>query len=201
LRHIAVCKSAADLKIAVRNGLRASRRALEGFLALPADTEARDKLIAFDRIQAPLNGWAQQANLLQEVHPDPEVRALGATLAQEVQRFRSELSLSREAYDALKGVELGEDVEVADLRFLNRTLRQFERNGVALDDEARALVQDLQARLLELGQRFDRNIIEAAASITVEGGHAALAGLPEDFLASHPEDEEGRVELTTDPPD
>ena len=66
---------------------------------------------------------------------------------------------------------------------------------------AHARVEELQEELVRIGQDFDRNIITGGREFVIADGHAGLAGLPEDFLASHPEREDGSVVLTTDSTD
>ncbi len=201
MTHLAFCKSVDELKTAIHNGLRASKRNLETFLALPEDTVPSEVLSAYNHITSPLNGWAQQASIFQQVHPDTAMRETGANLEQEVHAFHSQLSLNREVYDRLNGLTLPEDARFKQRRFLEHSLRDYRRSGVDKDDAGREQVRKLQETLLEIGQEFDKNIILGTTSMQVAGGHKDLAGMPQDFLASHAEDEQGEVKLSTDPTD
>ena len=201
MTHLSFCKTPDELKTAIHNGLRASKRNLAGFLALLGDTAAADVLVAYNHIAAPLNGWAQQASVVQQVHPEAALQEMGATLEQEVHAFHSGLSLNREVYDRLNGLTLDEDARFQQRRFLEHSLRDFRRSGVDQDEAGREQVRKLQEVLLEIGQEFDKNIVLGTTSMQVAGGHKDLAGLPQDFLDSHPEDDKGEVELSTDSTD
>ncbi|MFT5198248.1 MAG: thimet oligopeptidase [Planctomycetota bacterium] len=201
MTHITFCKTADQLKTAIQNGLRASRRNLDNFLALPADAAPADVLTDFNHIASPLNGWAQQASIFQQVHPDTAMQELGAILEQDVHAFHSLLSLNREVFDRLKILKLPEDARFQQRRFLEHSLRDFRRSGVDKDEADREQVRKLQEELLGIGQEFDKNIILATTSMQIAGGHKVLAGMPQDFLDNHPEDEKGEVKLTTDPTD
>ncbi|HRV79802.1 MAG TPA: M3 family metallopeptidase [Planctomycetota bacterium] len=201
MTDLALCKSPMELKTAVQNGVRASRRALQEFLAMPKDVAATEVLTAFNQIAGALNGWAQQANVFQQVHPDPAMRAMGTTMEQEVHGFQSELSLHRGVYERLASIRLDSEADFEDRRFLDHSLRDYRRSGVDRDEATRDRIRLLQEELLAIGQAFDRNIVEASTSIRVEGGHRELRGMPPDFLASHLEDEQGGVSISTDPQD
>jgi thimet oligopeptidase len=201
MTQLTFCKSADELKTAIHNGLRASKRQLESFLALPKGTEPAEVLTAFNQLAAPLNGWAQQAAVFQQVHPDTAIQEMGAKLEQEVHAFHSTLELHREVYDRLNGLTLPKDTRFQVRRFLEKSLRKYRRNGVDKDEATRDRVRGLQEELLTIGQEFEKNIIAATTSMQVKGGHKELAGLPQDFLDSHPQDANGEVRLTTDPTD
>ncbi|MCA9000271.1 MAG: Zn-dependent oligopeptidase, partial [Planctomycetes bacterium] len=201
MTHLTFCRTADELKSAIQNGLRASRRHLDEFLALPEDTDPVEVLVAFNRIGAPLNGWRQQATVFQQVHPDAAIREMGAKLEQEVHAFRSSLELNRDVYDRLGRLTLPEDARFQVRRFLEKSLSEYRRNGVDKDEDTRERVKRLQEDLLALGQEFDKNIVSGSTTLQVKGGHAELKGLPQDFLDAHPEDENGAVTLRTDPSD
>ncbi|MDF1837708.1 MAG: Zn-dependent oligopeptidase [Planctomycetota bacterium] len=201
MTHLSFCKSADELKTAIHNGLRASKRNLQAFLDMPGDTAPGEILIEFNHIAAPLNGWAQQASIFQQVHPDTAMQEVGAALEQEVHAFHSQLSLNREVFDRLNQLTLPEDARFQERRFLEHSLRDFRRSGVDKDEAGREHVRKLQEQLMEIGQEFDKNIIMGTTSMQVSGGHKELAGMPQDFLDSHPEDDKGEVRLSTDPTD
>ena len=139
------------------------------------------------------------AGLMSEVHPDKVIREAARECEQEVDQFSSELYLDREMFDALAAV----DVSAADAetqRFHAHTLRDYRRAGVDQAPEVRTRLKEIEEELTRLGQDFSKNIAEDVRAIEV-GDPARLAGLPDDFVASHPPDAAGKVRITTDPPD
>tara|TARA_R110002095_G_scaffold79274_4_gene68137 strand:+ start:171 stop:2087 length:1917 start_codon:yes stop_codon:yes gene_type:complete len=181
--------------------LTETKRRRDAFVALDSDTPASDVVRAFDRIGLPLVEVLHSAGVMPSVHPDADVRQLAETRQQEAATFATEMSLDREVFERLSKLELPADADAATRRRLEHALRDFRRSGVDRDEATRDRVRALQDRMVELGQTFDRAIAQSSKSIVFEGGHAVLSGLPADFLASHPEGEDGSVTITTDPPD
>ncbi len=93
--------------------------------------------MAFNQITDPLNGWAQQANIFQQVHPDANMKTMGATLQQEVYAFRSNLGLNREVFQKLEKLSLPDEASFEQRRFLEHSLRDYRRNGVDRDEASR----------------------------------------------------------------
>lgn len=184
-----------------RNAIQEAQRRLDQFLQLPSSASFEEVVSTFDRIAWPLNGVRGRASLFSAVHPDKSIRDAAEELEQEIVRFYTELSLSRPAYDRLAALDPAKAPDAESKRFLEHSLRDFRRSGVDKDEATRQRVRALQQELVEIGQAFDRNIVEDVRRVTIEDGAAALEGLPEDYVRSHPLDERGRVVITTDPPD
>ena len=75
-------------------------------------------------------------------------------------------------------------------------LRDFRRGGVDLDDATRERVRVLPNATPSCSLTFSRNVREGRREVKVAPG--ALAGLPQDFIDSHPADDDGLVTLTTE---
>ena len=139
------------------------------------------------------------AGLMSEVHPDEAIRDVARECEQEVSKFYSALALDREMYDAIAAV----DVSAADpetQRFHAHTLRDYRRSGVDQPPEIRARLESIDEELTKLGQTFSKTISEDVRTIEVTDP-ARLAGLPADFIASHPPGDDGTIKITTDYPD
>ncbi len=139
------------------------------------------------------------AGLMSEVHPDEAIRDAARECEQEVSKFYSALALDREMYDALAAV----DVSSADAdtkRFHAHTLRDYRRAGVDRPPEVRARLEKIDEELTKLSQSFSKTISEDVRAVAVDDP-ARLAGLPADFLASHPASADGKIRITTDYPD
>jgi thimet oligopeptidase len=139
------------------------------------------------------------AGLMSEVHPDEVIRDAARECEQEVEQFRFELQLDRETYDALAAVDVsGADAETQ--RFLAHTLRDYRRAGVDQPPEVRARLKQIDEELTRLSQSFAKNLSEDVRAIEITDP-ARLAGLPADFVATHPPDRNGQIRITTDYPD
>jgi len=136
--------------------------------------------------------------LLSSVHPEAAVIELAEEIEIEVQRFSSDLLLDRDVFDQL--TSLREDpLDDGARRVLTDTLRSFRRAGVDQDEQTRTRIRELNERETELSQAFSRNIRDGRRTAQVPA--ASLAGLPDDFIAEHPADEDGLVQITTEYPD
>jgi thimet oligopeptidase len=155
-------------------------------------------LDAYDEAMAALTDAANRVELISVSNPDPATRDAADAGRQAVAKVATDLSLDRDLYDALAGLDTT-DFDQPTRHYVERTLLAFRRAGVDRDDATRARVRELQDELVAIGQDFDRNIRTDARSMRV--APAALAGLPEDFVRSHPADDDGLVEINIEYPD
>ncbi|HEU0034293.1 MAG TPA: M3 family metallopeptidase [Kofleriaceae bacterium] len=157
-----------------------------------------ETLVRYNQLLTSASASNALAGLMSEVHPDERIRDAARECEQEVSRFYSDLALDRDMYDALSAVDVsGSDPDTQ--RFLAHTLRDYRRAGVDKPPEVRARLKQIDEELTKLGQQFSKNISEDVRAIECEP--ARLAGLPADFIASHPPDTDGKVRITTDYPD
>ncbi len=177
-----------------------ARELRQSFLDLPADSSLGEVVTALDRIMRPFEHEATNLGPLTSLHPNQAVRDEAEALEQVVAEFMTEISLDREMYSRLADLSPDANADPQELRMLNHALRDYRRSGVDRSHDERARIKRLKEELVEIGQRFDRNILEGGATMKISEGHAALGGLPADYLAAHPEAEDGSVTLTTDPP-
>jgi thimet oligopeptidase len=137
-------------------------------------------------------------SLMSSVHPDPAVVELAEAIEVEARRFSNDLHLDRAVFEQLASVRR-DPLDVGARRMLDDALRSFRRGGVELDDAGRDRLRDLNERETTLGQAFSRNIRDGRREARVP--REALVGLPDDFVESHPADEDGLVRITTAYPD
>lgn len=152
----------------------------------------------FDDITQVLSAAGSDAGLLAEVAPDEPRREAARACQARVGEASDSLSLSRPAYDRLKGISLtGADAETN--RALTRTLEGFDRAGVSRDEATRTKVAALNKEITELGIRFEANIANARKTVTADP--AELEGLPADYIAAHKPGTDGKITISTDYPD
>jgi thimet oligopeptidase len=158
-----------------------------------------DVLGTYNDILVYLDASGSQASLFKEVHPDENIRKDAEVCEQELDKFRTDLSLDKDVYNAIKrGLTAGLAGE--DARMLERTLKDFERSGVDKDDATRERIKVLSAELTKLSQEFSENIRKDRFVIKLDSV-SDLAGLPADFIASHQPGADGKIEISTDYPD
>jgi len=179
-----------------RPGARRSRiEAVDARLAEADDLPTAERLELWNDADIAFAEALSEAHLLSESHPDAEIRRLAEEQVQQFEALQSRRLLDRQLWKAFSDADetgLGDD----ERRLLAHIRRDFRRGGVDLDDENRERVRVLSDRDTELCLAFSRNIRDGKRQIRVRS--SALEGLPADFLADHPADDDGLVTLTTE---
>jgi thimet oligopeptidase len=137
-------------------------------------------------------------SLLAEVHPDEAVRTLAEESTQRAVKAATERGLNRELYEVLAAVDATQ-LQPDAQRVLEKTLLEFRRSGVALDDASQNRLREISDRSTVIDQDFSRVIRDDVRSIRITPDR--LGGLPQDFIDAHPADVDGFVTITTDYPD
>jgi thimet oligopeptidase len=190
--------SAEALQAWVAERLAAHEAALAALLAVEGPRTPANSLSLYDKAIEQLNLAGAQAGVLNSVATDKAVRDQAQAEAQRVSMTGAALSLNREVYDALAAISL-EGASQATKHYVERTLLGYRLSGVDKDKETRDRLQALHEKATMHSLEFSRNIQEGGK--TIQALPDELDGLPADFIARHPADAEGKVILSTDPPD
>ncbi|QKJ18434.1 M3 family metallopeptidase [Microbacterium hominis] len=175
-------------------------RAIDARLIGEAGLSASERLALLDDAEIALRRALSEGYVLSEAHPDADVRAAAEEQVQAAEALSAARVLDRDLWAVFEGIAPA-DLEPADLergaaRVLEHVLRDFRRGGVDLDDAHRERARELAERDTALSLAFSRNIRDGRREVKVAPD--ALAGLPEDFVARHPVDDDGFVTLSTD---
>ena len=163
-----------------------------------ASRSSQDVLELWNDADIALRGADGLTEVLKEVHPDEQVRALAEQLAQEVDRLRTARGLDRALYEVIDSADPSSLDEQAT-RVHSHVLRDFRRTGVDREEATRDRLREIAERLTVLDQDFARNIRDDVRTIRVRPEQ--LDGLPADFAEAHPAGDDGLVTITTDYPD
>jgi thimet oligopeptidase len=178
--------------------LAAHEAALAALLAVEGPRTLENSLRLYDVAIEQLNLVGSQVGVLNSVAADKAVRDRAQDEAQRVGMAGSKLSLNREVYDALAAIAL-EGASPATRHFVERTLLGYRLSGVDRDQATRDRLQALHEKATLHSLEFGRNIQEGMK--TIEATADELDGLPEDYIARHQPDADGKIALTTDQPD
>ena len=184
----ALCK--AELQTAQKN--------LDQLLKVKGARTQANTLTPYNLLMLHSDNASTYASLMQEVHPDSAFRADAEVLVQEASKFQDGLKLNRGVYDALKAVDVSK-ADAVTKYFVTKTLRDFRLAGVDKDEATRKQIEALRGTLVQTGQLFDRNIRDDSRTIQVTA--AELAGLPEDYMKSHPAGPDGKITISIEYPD
>ena len=190
--------SAEALEAWVGARLKAHEAALAALLAVEGTRTLENSLRPYDVAIEQLNLAGSQAGVLNSVADDKAVRDQAQAEAQRISMAGSKLSLNRAVYDALAAIDL-DGASPATRHYVERTLLGYRLAGVDRDEATRDRLQALHERATTLSLEFGRNIQEGMK--TIEATAEELDGLPEDYIARHQPDAQGKITLTTDQPD
>ncbi len=125
---------------------------------------------------------------LDSVCNSDELRAAYNVMLPKVSEFYARIPLNQKLWRVVKAY--AETDEAATLtgprkRFLDETLAYFRDHGADLPSEARKRLEDLEAELAKVTQKFGENVLDAtnAWDLQIED-ESKLAGLPETALAT-----------------
>lgn len=153
-----------------------------------------------DRAKLALRNAGDFPALMAVSHPDDGVREKAKLCEPKIDKLDTALWLDPKLARVVKRYAAKkETLGTARTRLLEKTLRDFRRNGLDLDERGQKRLREINEELTKLGLEFDSNLAES--HLTVEATPDRLEGLPKEWLASHPPNERGKVVLTTDYPD
>ncbi|MCW5835615.1 MAG: Zn-dependent oligopeptidase [Labilithrix sp.] len=153
-----------------------------------------------DRARLALRNAGDFPALMAVSHPDDGVREKAKLCEPKLDKLDTALWLDAKLARVMKRYAAKKEPLAPDrARLVERTLRDFRRNGLDLDDERQRRLREINEELTKLSLDFDTNLAES--HLTVEATPAELEGLPDAFLTSHPPNKDGKIVLTTDYPD
>ncbi len=186
----------------VSERLGEAEAAIAALVAVEGGRTLGNTLALYDSAVEMLALAGSQAGVLNSVAADRAVRDQAQAEAQRVAQAATALSLNRAVYDALCALDADEMAAASEAtrHYVRRTLLGYRLAGVDRDEPTRRRLAELQERATRLGLEFSRNIQEGGRTVVAENA-GELDGLPEDFLARHTPDCDGRFTLTTDQPE
>ncbi|MDG2088240.1 MAG: M3 family metallopeptidase [Arenicellaceae bacterium] len=123
---------------------------------------------------------------LNGVADTPELREIFPDCLAKVSDFYTELGQNRklfERYVALREHPGFDTLDIERKRVITNAIRNFQLAGVDLNDKARDEFRVLQAKLSDLGNQFERNLLDSTESWHLDiTDNQLLAGLPQSAI-------------------
>ena len=176
--------------------------------SLVADTVASAP--SFDATLVPLELAAAQlvraygrGAFLGQVATDPAVRDAGNEAEERLNKWRVAVAFRTDLYEAVRAFAATDEASALTgerARLLEHWLRDFRRAGHELSADARAELERLRTRLVEVEVAFQRNVNEYRDGIDVT--REQLAGLPDSYVERlSPGDTPGTLRVSLDYPE
>ena len=141
--------------------------------------------------------------ILGQAHPDSAVRDAGSEAEERITKWRAALPFREDLYHAVRAVDDAPEAESLtpeQKRVLFLWMRDFRRAGHALEPAARAELEQLRARLVELEIAFNRNLNEYEDAIELTRDE--LEGMPDEFVERlSPGSRDGTLRVSLDYPE
>lgn len=154
---------------------------------------------SLDSLATSLSTMTFYASSLSAIHPDPDLRTAGEECAQLLSEIGTDLGLSHPVYEAVSQLDVSQEGESTKYS-VEKTLLSYRLSGVDKDEATRQRIRELNRELVDIGQTFDRNIRDDVRTLELDSVND-LAGLPQDYIDSHPPGEDGKIRITTQYPD
>ena len=116
--------------------------------------------------------WAPLAHLNAVMH-SPELRKAYQACLPELSAYESAIHHNQALYKSIKALDT-DTLDKTQQKIVADTLRDFELAGVALPHEKQTRFEAINARLAELSNQFDNNVLDAVAAYS---HHITCGGL------------------------
>ena len=158
------------------------------------DTSAKYYDLAFGG----LGYGAEMFEMVGMVHTDPEMRKLASDTGSELRKMTQQTLLKHpEIYVALESVERDGLTEEQNY-FIDESLKELRAQGLSLKEGYRGVVRMLQSDLIDLSDKFLRNIREDKRTVVVSRDE--LRGMTDSFIDALQKNDEGDYILGMDYP-
>ncbi len=138
--------------------------------------------------------------ILGYVSPDKAVREASLKCEEQVNEYLSSFALRKGSYKALVDLQIKypDKLSSDEKRWLNESIKDFELEGVQLEEDKRARLEEINSQLSKLSLEFSKNIRDEDSSIIFTAEE--LKGVPATALERIERDKNGNYILKTDYP-
>jgi Zn-dependent oligopeptidases len=136
---------------------------------------------ALNDVYAKLLCTVHRVQVLEQAHPDPEMRSAGLDAVQKLDEFAVGIDYRKDVYASIKAyLDTNPRLEGQDARLVEFALRAYKRAGLTLPDEKQQEVETLRKQLAGIQAHFLVNANNAAARLKFTKDE--LEGVSDDFF-------------------
>ena len=170
------------LKATADQTMAAANAALDAIGRLaPGQVNFDNTLGALDQISHRLGGVMSRIYLIKETSPQPALREAATAEVKRLQEWAVGLDYREDVYRAVKAfADTQPTLAGEEAKFLEETLRDYRRAGLALPKAERDEVEKLRKELAAVGTDFSVNVTKSQKALKFT--KAELAGVPDSLL-------------------
>ena len=183
----------------VNDRLAAAQSTIDQVTSVKGGRTIENTLAPYDGAVRNINSAQYLASLVESVHPESSFRDHATEMVRKVSAVQTALSLNREVYQALAGLDVSK-ADAPTRYYVKRQLLEFQLAGVDKDDATRAQLKKLSDELTDEQSTFERNISDDQKKVEVTDPKE-LDGLPQDYIDRHKPGADGKIYVTTNYPD
>jgi Zn-dependent oligopeptidase len=183
----------------VNDRLAAAQSAIDQVTSIKGARTIENTLAPYDGAVRNINSAQYLASLVESVHPESAFRDRATEMVRKVSAVQTALSLNREVYQALAGLDVSK-ADAPTRYYVKRQLLEFQLAGVDKDDATRTQLKKLNDELTDEQSMFERNISDDQKKVEVTDSKE-LDGLPQDYIDRHKPGADGKIYVTTNYPD
>lgn len=192
-----VFASAAEVEALCSTGLEATNAAIAAMAALPLERAPHiATLQQWDALGIVMDELSGPISIASATSPEKPVRDAAEACELKLSAIQTQLYQNADIHKRLLRVEPRDAV---DTQVKKVTLEAFEDAGVKLSPEQRTRGKAIFDKLDALGIEFQRNTRENLATVPMTP--AELEGMPASYIANHPPNDKGLIELKLNYPD
>ena len=184
---------------ATEAGLKNAEEILQKILMVDNENRSfENTLEKIDDIYATIEMVWSPGYLMSSTHTDEKIRDEGLESSRKIEKYITDLSLNKDLYNAVldySRTKGGQQLEGYKKKYLDDTIRDFRRSGLALSDEKREKVKALFNDLSDLGLAFSKNIADYQDTLFLSEDE--MEGLPEVYkIERHQKDGRYAVDMS-----
>lgn len=194
-------QSAEEVLASAKKRIEMSKKAIEDLKKTDAsDLNFQTSFVRLDEIEHEEAMVAHRLYLLQNVHPDSQLREAARKIHLDFENWWIEKNFDEGLYQVLSSAAAQTGASSPDeKKLIEDILKDYKRRGMHLPLEKKKALQDLQKKLSELELKFSSNIIEHQDFLSLTQDQ--LKGLEQSFIESLKKDESGNFLVSLDYPE
>jgi len=153
-------------------------------------------LVPLSKIDVELNPRIEELIFLMHVSPDKALRDASTEAEKEIEAFFVTSGMRVDVFKRVQALsQKGSVKQKEDKRFLDKTLKSYQRNGLNLKQEIRDQIEAKQKRMAVLSTDYSTHLNEENRKL--EFTEEELAGTPADFRSNLKKNDKNNKYLVT----